>query len=79
MNCRQLSYTRHCCPRPARGCEVLSVFNDHAGFLTTVRMELYREVVPLEYTVSLLGHFAGDGVRQHADTESGKVCCICGV
>lgn len=74
MNCRQLSYTRHCCPRPAFGTVRFFPYS-----MTAVRMELYREVVPLKYTVSLLGDLAGDGVRQHTDTESGKVCCICGV
>ena len=27
----------------------------------------------LEHTVSLLGRFAGDGVRQHAESEGGEI------
>ena len=30
----------------------------------------------LEHTVSLFGHFAGNGVRQYAKTEGGKIRCI---
>jgi len=32
-----------------------------------------------KHTVSLLSDLAGDGIRQHTQTEGGKSCSICGI
>ena len=47
--------------------EVLSVFNDHTGFLPTVRMELHREVVPLKFAVPFGKHRAFCAAETGAD------------
>ena len=51
-----------------QGSEVLAVFNDHAGLLPTVRMELYREVVPLKLAVPLRKHGVFRTAEAGADT-----------
>ena len=59
--------------------EVLSVFNDHAGFLPTVRMELYREVVPLKFAVPFGEHGAFRTSEAGTDAfrlRDGKRLCI---
>ena len=62
-----------------QGCEVLSVFNDHAGFLPTVRMELYHEVVPLKLAVPFGEHGAFRTAEAGSDAfrlRDGKCLCI---
>ena len=59
--------------------EVLAVFNDHAGLLPTVRMELYREVVPLKLAVPFGEHGAFRAAKAGSDTfrlGDGKCLCI---
>lgn len=59
--------------------EVLAVFNDHASLLPTVRMELYREVVPLKLAVPFGEHGAFCAAETGADAfrlGDGKCLCI---
>ena len=59
--------------------EVLAVFNDHACFLPTVQMELYREVVPLKLAVPFGEHGAFCAAETGADAfrlGDGKCLCI---
>ena len=61
-----------------QGGEVLAVFNDHAGLLPTVRMELYREVVPLKLAVPFGEHGAFRTAEAGADTfRLGNRECLC--
>ena len=62
-----------------QGGEVLAVFNDHAGLLPTVRMELYREVVPLKLAVPFGEHGAFRTAEAGTDAfrlRDGKRLCI---
>ena len=59
--------------------EVLAVLNDHAGLLPTVRMELYREVVPFKLTVPFGEHGAFRAAEAGSDAfrlRDGKRLCI---
>ena len=62
-----------------QGCEVLSVLNDHSGLLPTVRMELYREVVPFKLAVPFGEHGAFRTAEAGADAfrlRDGKCLCV---
>ena len=59
--------------------EVLAVFNDHAGLLPAVRMELYREVVPFKLAVPFGEHGAFRAAKAGSDAfrlGDGKCLCI---
>ena len=59
--------------------EVLAVFNDHACFLSTVRMEFHREVVPLKLTVPFGEHGTFRATETSADAfglRDGKRLCV---
>ena len=58
--------------------EVFAVFNDHAGFLPAMGMELDREVVPFKLAVPLREHGAVCAAETGADTF--RLCdrkCLC--
>ena len=59
--------------------EVLAVFNDHSGLLPTVRMELYREVVPFKLAVPFGEHGAFRAAKAGSDAfrlRNGECLCI---
>ena len=61
------------------GGEVLAVFNDHSGLPPTVRMELYREVVPFKLTIPFGEHGTFRAAKAGSDTfrlGDGKCLCI---
>ena len=48
--------------------EVLAIFNDHTGLLSSVGMELYREVVPLKLAVPFGEHGTFRAAKAGSDT-----------